>query len=67
METYARVVSGIVMEIIEPMTDSAGNEIAIAKRFTSEFVATLVDVTTVSPQPACWWTYDGKSFSAPSP
>jgi hypothetical protein len=67
MKTYARVVSGIVMEIIEPMTDNAGNEIPIANRFTSEFVATLVDVTSVSPAPTCWWTYDGSKFHPPGP
>ena len=36
--------------------------------FTSEHVALypMVDVTSVSPQPAQGWTYDGKTFTAPA-
>jgi carbonic anhydrase len=71
MHTYARIDSTFalptVMEIIEPATDEDGNEIPVAERFTSAFVSTLIDVTTVVPQPACWWTYSGGAFSPPTP
>ncbi|WP_343661106.1 hypothetical protein [Ralstonia sp.] len=66
MKTYARIDSGIVAEIIQPMTDAKGNEMPIAQRFTAEFVSTLVDITGVVPQPADRWTYNGVTFSPPS-
>ncbi|RAS35870.1 hypothetical protein BX591_104200 [Paraburkholderia bryophila] len=56
MRTYARIDSGFVVEIIQPMTDADGNEIPIVDRFTPEFVATLVDVTDSSPMPGSHWT-----------
>lgn len=65
MKTYARVSNGIVMEIVSPMTDAEGKEIPITERFTPDFVAMMVDVTNVSPQPSQHWTYDGSAFSTP--
>lgn len=65
MKTYARVQNSIVQEIVGPVTDDLGNEIAIGDRFTPDLVLQMVDVTGVSPQPACWWTYNGTVFSAP--
>lgn len=66
-----------VAEIIPPITyevDSPegvqqswkqGDEIPIGQRYTPELVGTMVDITSVTPQPQQNWTYDGKAFSAP--
>ena len=75
MSIYARIQNGIVAEIIEPMFydegESEGQEVPIANRFHPEIVATLVDVTSVTPQPACWWTATETNgawmFTAPPP
>lgn len=67
MATYARVVDGVVQEIILPARDDQGNEIAIDDRYTPEFVASLVDITSITPQPECMWTYDGSTFFKPMP
>lgn len=70
MKTYVRIDSTFpqptVMEIIVPVADAAGNEVPIAERFTAAFVANLVDITDVTPHPACWWTYNGATFSPPA-
>lgn len=78
MSIYARVYGGVVVEIIQPATYPAdslpgitpswksGDEIPVAIRYTPEFVATLVDITSASPQPACGWSYDGTKFTAPT-
>ena len=68
MHTYARVVNGVVMEIILPATDQNGNEVPIAGRFTPDLVAEMIDVTSVIPAPECWWTTTdgGKTFKAPT-
>jgi len=71
MKTYARIVTDpitkveLVAEVIDPATDTVGNEIPIANRFTAQFVATLVDVTSASPQPQQNWVYANDAFSAP--
>ncbi|MEB2504652.1 hypothetical protein SB394_12080 [Burkholderia sp. BCCIQ04A] len=65
MKTYARVDNGVVMEIIEPLLDDAGNEVPIEDRFTPEIVSEMIDVTGLSPMPECWWTYSDGVFSAP--
>lgn len=65
MATYARVVDGVVQEIITPAHDDQGNEISIVDRYTPKFVASLVDVSDVSPVLSCGWTYDGSGFSTP--
>lgn len=73
MHTYARIdtpyAQPCVAEIIVPAVDASGNEIPIAERFTAAFIATLVDITTVTPQPQCWWTAteanDAWTFAAP--
>lgn len=66
MQTYARIVNGVVEEIIGPMTDEEGKEIAISDRFHPLIVDTLVDVAMIVPMPSQGWTYDGKTFSAPA-
>ena len=62
MNIYARVEDGVVMEIIPPREDG----LEIEKRFHPDFVATLVDITDVSPAPDQRWTYDGETFSPPA-
>lgn len=68
MHTYVRIENGAVAEIIEPMTYdinsppgceytyNAGDEVPVGQRFVPEFVATLIDVTNVTPQPQYGWT-----------
>ncbi|VWC14128.1 hypothetical protein BLA6993_05499 [Burkholderia lata] len=64
MKTYAQIYNGRVSEIIPPRLDYAGAEMPIEARYTPQFVATLVDITSVSPSPRVGWTYDGTKFSA---
>lgn len=64
MKTYARINAGVVVEIIEPMTDVRGQEIPISERFHPDFVATLVDVS--GKDVALEYRYDDGIFSAPS-
>ena len=66
MHIYARIDNGVVAEIIAPAAWDDGTEIPIAQRFTAELVATMVDITSVSPLPEPGWTYDGVAFSAPA-
>ncbi|MEX3933257.1 hypothetical protein AB4Y32_15890 [Paraburkholderia phymatum] len=78
MKTYARIQQGIVAEIIPPMQYDAdnpagialawklGDEVPIERRYTPDLVSTMVDITSVSPQPQQGWSYDGKVFTAPS-
>lgn len=56
MKTYARIDSGVIVEIIEPATWPDGSEIAIEDRFTPQFVESLVDITAVVPRPDVFWT-----------
>lgn len=65
MRIYARIEDGIVQEIIEPLLNADGQPYGIADRFTPDVVATMVDITQLSPRPACGWTYDGKRFAPP--
>lgn len=65
MKTYARIIGGVVQEVIAPMTDSAGTEVPITNRFPPDFVASLVDATSASPQPQQGWAYGAGAFSAP--
>ncbi|GJH14957.1 hypothetical protein CBA19CS22_00465 [Caballeronia novacaledonica] len=62
MKTYARIEEGVVAEIIKPMVDAEGNEIPIEARFHPDFVAALVDITDISPQPKEQDRYDGAAF-----
>lgn len=66
MKIYARLDDGVVVEIINPMTDAEGSEIAIERRFHPDFVAMLVDVTELAPPPTEFYTYDGAAFHAPT-
>lgn len=88
MKTYARVDSGVVREIIQPMVwpepdpatqdqmtpeawdaavARAGSEIDISDRYSPDFVAECVDISSVTPAPDQNWTYDGSVFAAPVP
>jgi hypothetical protein len=64
---YARIDSGLVVEIVEPMLDEEGKEIPVVERFHPEIVAALVDITSVQPRPQQGWTYDGSGFAAYTP
>lgn len=66
MQIYARVQSGIVQEIIQPLLKDDGTPWPIEDRYTPDLVAQMVDVTNVSPMPSCWWTYNGVKFSPPA-
>jgi hypothetical protein len=68
MSVYARISGGVVVEIIQPVLQSNGTPWPIAECYTSEFVATLVDVTSITPQPAQWWTTTdgGQTFAEPA-
>jgi hypothetical protein len=74
MKIHARVDAGVVQEIILPRTWGiddvsdppkflADDEQPIEVRFTSDFVAQMVDITGLAPQPASGWVYDGSTFS----
>ncbi|MDR5742502.1 tail fiber assembly protein [Caballeronia sp. LZ029] len=76
MKTFARIEADRLGEIIAPaiydveivdedgkVVHNAGDEIAIEDRFTLEFVATLVDVSNLSPLPVLGMVYDGATFS----
>lgn len=78
MKTYARIESGIVVEIIGPavwdvdvkgengdIIYHSGDEIDINERFTPQFVETLVEITNESPQPEGYWVYNNGIFSPP--
>lgn len=68
MAIYARVVNGLVAEVIQPLLKDDGSVWPIADRYTTDLVAEMVDITSVSPQPQCWWTTSdgGKTFLPPS-
>lgn len=77
MKSYALIRDAVVAEIIPPSTydeDSpegvepawrAGDEIPIGDRFTPDLVATMVDITSVTPIPGEGWAYNGSAFSEP--
>ncbi len=57
---YARIAAGVVAEIV---TLDAGINIASAFHASLAFV----EITSLSPQPAVGWTYNGSAFAAPVP
>lgn len=83
MGTYARISNGVVVEIILPVAYRedgplnnagiaawrAGDEIPIADRFHPDLVATMADISSISPQPQPRWIateIDGTwAFGAP--
>lgn len=77
MKSFARIDNNIVVEMIPAAIYDAdglnwheGDEIPIEKRFTPEFVATLIDVTDLDPYPQVGWSYNNGVFtpySAPPP
>lgn len=67
MKTYAYIENGVVVEIIGPVEDADGKEIPIIERFSSSFVAKLVDVSSAQPMPAPGWSFDGSTFSPALP
>lgn len=67
MKTYAFIQNGEVVEIIPPAIDSEGKEIDINERFVPAFVAQMVDITNLDPQPEIHWTYANGEFKQPEP
>lgn len=65
MKIYAFIQNGEVAEIIQPATWPDGAEIDIKDRFTPEFVAQMVDITDVIPQPGLHWKCSGGEFTPP--
>lgn len=77
MQVYARVLGGVVVEIINPIVydvDSPpgcehvfkkGDEVPIDRRYHADVAQQCVDITGVVPSPAVGWLYDGKKFSPP--
>ncbi|WP_338523377.1 hypothetical protein NUH87_26865 [Pseudomonas batumici] len=66
MKTYARVDQGVVVEIVLPYATDEGVEVPIEERFTADFVAQMVDITGITPQPDQRWTYAKGVFAAPA-
>lgn len=52
MTTYARIVDGRVLEVIEPFLLDDGHEVPIEERFHPSFVAQLVEYDPTNPPPA---------------
>lgn len=78
MKTYARVVSGMVVEIAGPMIYDAespywkegdpsriGQDNPIELWRTAEDVAMFHEITGLDPAPVYGWTFDGTTFSPP--
>ncbi len=66
MKTYARINSGVVVEIINPLVLD-GIEIPVEDRFTAEYVSTMVRSDTANPLPEGGWTYANGAFKPPVP
>lgn len=67
MNSYALVEFGVVVEIIPPYVNPDERNVPIEERFTADFVARMVDITGLDPQPLQGWTYDGATLAAPVP
>ena len=59
MKTYARIVAGVVVELIR-----LSGTLNVATTFASGIV--LNDVTSLSPQPAVGWLYASGAYAAPA-
>lgn len=67
MKTYAFIQDGVVSQLFPPYVNPDGIEVPIEERVTPDFVAMMVDITDIDPQPQPGWTYDGVVFAAPVP
>lgn len=67
MAVYARIVEGVVQEIIQPAYKDNGDEWPIEERYTPEMVAQMVNITDINPMPGEYWTYDGEHFTPYQP
>ena len=63
MPTYARIDSGVVVELFTPPPAFAATP--IAELFHADLQ--WVDVSALDPQPEPRWTYDGQAFASPAP
>jgi len=66
MKIYARIESGVVVEIIVPVENNDGQQYPLPECYTADIVATCIDITSVTPQPQQNWTYRNGDFSPPS-
>jgi hypothetical protein len=62
MKNFARINSTAVVEVI-----SIPDDYAIEDCFTPDLVETLVSINGIFPMPEAGWSYDGSSFSEPTP
>lgn len=70
MRTFARIDSGVVVEILPPAdfpADMMPTDGDIRSIYHPDFVATLVEITDMIPLPGVHWTCDGDLFSEPEP
>ncbi|MBB3012026.1 hypothetical protein [Cupriavidus alkaliphilus] len=67
MKTYVRIDGGVVVELIRPMVDEDGKDVPIEARYHPDFVATLVDVTDITPIPVQGDVYADGEFTKPEP
>ncbi len=65
MKTHAFIQNGEVAEIILPIAGPDGKELDINDRFAPAFVAVMVDVTDLDPQPGLHWRYIDEVFTEP--
>jgi hypothetical protein len=65
MSSHVLISDGRVVEIIEPLHDAEGKEFPIEERFPPDFVAKLVDVSSVSPTVEVGWLFDDGMFTKP--
>jgi len=60
MSIYARIQSGLVMELIAAPLDENGNPVQMVSMFNAALIdgtiSYMTDVTNVSPQPEPLWT-----------
>lgn len=61
---YARVVDGVVFELIQALQDEKGNEIPLHKVFTEDFVKQCVEVPR-GELPKQGWEFKNAIFSEP--
>jgi hypothetical protein len=68
-KTYASIGNNgtavVVTEIIPPVVLN-GRSIPIEERYHPNFVAGLIDITDIVPQPQVGWLYAGGEFSPPT-
>lgn len=62
MRTYVRTQK---VDSLDTVAEVISAENDIDTLYHPDFVASLIEVTDMVPQPAVWWVYDGENFSSP--